>query len=34
MADRMGAKTETIDASHVAFISQPAKVAEFILSAI
>jgi pimeloyl-ACP methyl ester carboxylesterase len=34
MANRMGAKTETIDGSHVAFVSQPAKVAQFILSAI
>jgi pimeloyl-ACP methyl ester carboxylesterase len=34
MADRMGAKTESIDASHVAFISQPEKVAAFILSAV
>jgi pimeloyl-ACP methyl ester carboxylesterase len=30
MAERMKATTETIDASHVAFISHPVKVAQFI----
>lgn len=34
MADRMGATTTTIDASHVAFISRPVETAAVILSAL
>jgi pimeloyl-ACP methyl ester carboxylesterase len=34
MAKRMGAVTEEIDASHAAFISQPVKVAQFLLKAL
>jgi pimeloyl-ACP methyl ester carboxylesterase len=34
MAERMGARTETIDASHVAFISRPVETAAFILAAL
>ena len=33
MADRMKAKTETINGSHAAFIAQPRKVAQFIQQA-
>ena len=34
MAERMGATTQTIQASHCAFISRPVEVAAFILSAL
>jgi hypothetical protein len=34
MAERMGATTETIDASHVAFMSRPVAVAAFISGAL
>jgi pimeloyl-ACP methyl ester carboxylesterase len=34
MAERMGATTETIDGSHLAFVSQPVAVATFIRSAL
>jgi pimeloyl-ACP methyl ester carboxylesterase len=34
MAERMGATTETIQASHCAFISRPVETAAFILSAL
>lgn len=34
MASRMGATTETIDASHLAFVSRPVETAAFILSAL
>lgn len=34
MAERMGATTDTISASHLAFVSQPVAVAAFISSAI
>jgi pimeloyl-ACP methyl ester carboxylesterase len=34
MASRMGATTETIQASHVAFISRPVETAAFILGAV
>jgi pimeloyl-ACP methyl ester carboxylesterase len=34
MASRMGATTETIDASHLAFASRPVETAAFILSAL
>jgi hypothetical protein len=34
MASRMGATTETIAASHVAFISRPVETAAFVLSAL
>lgn len=34
MASRMGATTETIQASHVAFISRPVETAAFILTAL
>ncbi len=34
MAARMGATTETIDASHLAFVSRPVETAAFILSAL
>ena len=33
MADRMKATTETINGSHIAFIAQPRKVAQFIQKA-
>lgn len=34
MAQRMDATTETIDASHLAFVSRPVSVAAFITSAV
>jgi pimeloyl-ACP methyl ester carboxylesterase len=34
MAERMGATTETIDGSHLAFVSRPVAVADFITRAI
>ena len=34
MAERMGAKTETINGSHTAFIAQPVAVADFIKQAL
>jgi pimeloyl-ACP methyl ester carboxylesterase len=34
MAQRMGATTQTIDASHLAFVSRPVETAAFILSAL
>ncbi|MGI3786184.1 MAG: alpha/beta hydrolase [Janthinobacterium lividum] len=34
MASRMGATTETINASHLAFVSRPVETAAFILSAL
>ena len=34
MAERMGGIVDTIDASHVAFISQPVATAEFVLAAL
>jgi pimeloyl-ACP methyl ester carboxylesterase len=34
MAERMGATTETIDGSHLAFVSRPVAVAAFIMSAV
>jgi len=34
MAKRMGGTVETIEASHVAFISRPVEVAAFIMSAL
>ncbi len=33
MAKRMGATTETVDGSHLAFVSQPVRVARFIMTA-
>jgi pimeloyl-ACP methyl ester carboxylesterase len=34
MGERMGGTVETIDASHVAFISRPVETAEFVLAAL